>query len=163
MLDELITNLETLSDEIQSKVLPENIREGIKLFNVDGALISTDTSDSSAVAEDIIRGKTAYINGGKVVGTLYVKCRTFATIEEMEAQSDVLDEDTYGVVYGTTYVGTYRLDNGTWTQIGDSTQEQQIMDVLNEIADTTDQYEGTGGTDEEISAVLDQILEGGSV
>lgn len=96
-----------------------------------------------------------------ITGTLQGTARTFSTISEMEQHSD-LPEDTFAIVYGTSYIGTYRLDNGNWTQIGDSTQEQQIMDVLNDIDGTTDQYEGVGGTDEEISDVLNQI-KGGNV
>lgn len=86
---------------------------------------------------------------------------TFSTIEEMNEHTD-LPEDTYAIVYGTTYLGTYRLDKGVWTQIGDSSQGQQIMDALNEVTATSDQYEGDGGTDEEINEVLNTIL-GGNV
>lgn len=81
----------------------------------------------------------------------------FATIEEMEAYENP-SEDQYAIVYGTTYIGTYRYDNNNWIQIGDSTQEQEIMDVLNDVINTTDQYEGKGGTDEQINSVLDDIL-----
>lgn len=86
---------------------------------------------------------------------------TFATVEEMNKHTE-FKEDTYAIVYGTSYVGTYRLDNGSWTQIGDSTQEQQIMDILNTISGTAEQYEGNGGTDTEINTVLDNII-GGNV
>ena len=84
---------------------------------------------------------------------------TFSTVEEMHEHTD-LAEDTFAIVYGTSYIGTYRLDNGTWTQIGDSTEEQQIMNVLNDVVASTEQYEGTGGTDEEINEVFDNILGG---
>ena len=54
-----------------------------------------------------------------VTGTAPV---TFSTIEEMNEHTD-LAEDTFAIVYGTSYVGTYRLNNGAWTQIGNSTEE----------------------------------------
>lgn len=95
-----------------------------------------------------------------ITGTLQYMVKTFATIEEMNSLASSLPEDTIGVVYGITYGGTYRLDNGEWTQIGDSTDEQKIMNVLNQIDGIADQYEGVGGTDEEINAVLDTIIGG---
>lgn len=97
-----------------------------------------------------------------ITGTLQYMVKTFATMEEMNNAASTLPEDTIGVVYGITYGGTYRLDNGSWTQIGDSTDEQKIMNVLNEIDGKGDQYEDVGGTDEEINVVLDNII-GGNV
>lgn len=127
MLDTLIENLNTIYSELISKVKPENIKNGIKIFGI--------------------------------TGTLPTNCKTFSTLDEMN-NSGITEEDTYAIVYGTTYVGTYRMDNGSWTQIGDSVDNQKIMDVLNEITNTEDQYEGEGGTDEEISTVLNNIIGG---
>lgn len=98
-----------------------------------------------------------------VSGTVPTNCKTFSTIEEMAAYEGALEDD-YAIVYGTTYIGTFRYDSGTWNQIGDSSDEQKIMDVLNQVMLPVEQYEGNGGTDEEINAVLDNILgEGGNV
>jgi hypothetical protein len=126
-LDTLISNLTQIQNEVSSKILPENIRQGVTIFSVEGILPSN--------------------------------CRTFATIAEMEAW-DTAIEDDYAIVYGTTYIGTYRYDDKQWVQIGDSSDEQRIMDILNRILLPEEQYEGNGGTDEEISAVLDEVLNG---
>jgi hypothetical protein len=97
-----------------------------------------------------------------ITGTLQYMVKTFATIEEMNSATN-LPENTIGVVYGITYVGTYRLDNGEWTQIGDSTDEQNIMNTLNLVDGKADEFEEVGGTDEEINTVLEEILTGDNI
>lgn len=47
-------------------LIAANIRAGLTIFNVDG----TFTSDANALAEDILSGKTAYVKGDKVTGTM---------------------------------------------------------------------------------------------
>ena len=51
-------------------LLPEYIKKGITLGGVTGTLESLDTSDATATAEDIAWGKTAYVKGEKITGTL---------------------------------------------------------------------------------------------
>ena len=54
--------------ELMGAVFPDV--PSIKLPQYGGGLVSfDDTSDADAVAEDITQGKTAYVNGVKVVGT----------------------------------------------------------------------------------------------
>ena len=50
-------------------LLPEYIKKGITLGGVTGTLESLDTSDATALPEDILWGKTAYVNGEKITGT----------------------------------------------------------------------------------------------
>ena len=45
MLDELIENLNTIDTEIQTKILPENIKKGVVIFGVEGTY-------EGSVAED---------------------------------------------------------------------------------------------------------------
>ena len=51
-------------------LLPEYIKKGITLGGVTGTLESLDTSDATATPEDILEGKTAYVNGKKITGTM---------------------------------------------------------------------------------------------
>ena len=50
-------------------LLPEYIKAGITLAGVTGTLEDLDTSDATATAEDILYGKTAYVDGKKITGT----------------------------------------------------------------------------------------------
>ena len=72
-----------------SNLTAGNIRNGVKIFNVTGSYAGssssggTDTSDATATAKDIARGKTAYVQGKKITGDLYEvakgETKTFVT------------------------------------------------------------------------------------
>ena len=65
MASELQTNLQKILNEKETKIIPENIKAGVQIFDIQGNF----TSDADATAEDIAKDKTAYVNGEKVVGT----------------------------------------------------------------------------------------------
>ena len=70
-MSELKTNLQEILQEKQEKIIPENIKSGVTILGVNGTLeTGTDTSDATAIADDIIQGKTAYGADGKLTGTL---------------------------------------------------------------------------------------------
>ena len=56
-----------------------NVLRGMLNALVDGATL--DTSDATATAADILKGKTAYVNGEKITGTYEV-----AEVEEPAAE-----------------------------------------------------------------------------
>lgn len=96
MSKELIDSLNMITTEKATKILPENIKKGVQIFNVTGTL-----EPNASIVEGV---------------------KLFKTIEEMNEHTD-LAEDTFAIVYGTSYIGTYRLNNGAWTQIGNSTEK----------------------------------------
>ena len=56
-------------DSNNGNLLPEYIKKGITLGGVTGTLESLDTSDATALPEDILWGETAYVKGKKITGT----------------------------------------------------------------------------------------------
>lgn len=69
-MTELESNLRSIQAEKNSKLIPDNIRAGVKIFDVTGTVEVMDSSDATASASNILSGKTAYIKGGKVSGTM---------------------------------------------------------------------------------------------
>ena len=57
------------SDSNNGNLLPKYIKKGITLGGVTGTLESLDTSDATALPEDILWGETAYVKGKKITGT----------------------------------------------------------------------------------------------
>lgn len=51
---------------VDPNLLAENIKSGVTISGITG----TFTNDGTATASDILTGKTSYVNGGKVTGTM---------------------------------------------------------------------------------------------
>ena len=79
-MSDLKTNLQEILQEKQDKIIPENIKKDVQIFDVIGTMNGgIDTSDANATASDIAQNKTAYVNGEKVTGILplFPNSRTF--------------------------------------------------------------------------------------
>ncbi len=59
-----------ISNEEQAKLVSGNIKSGVTVLGVSGKSSVVDTGDATAAAGTIISGKTAYVNGTKVTGSL---------------------------------------------------------------------------------------------
>lgn len=69
----ILEKAKQILDEKNNKLLAENIKKGVQIFDVVGTLESgVDTSDATAIADNIEQGKTAYVNGQKIEGSLPV-------------------------------------------------------------------------------------------
>lgn len=70
-MSQLKVNLQEILAEKQQKIIAENIRRNVSVFGVVGTLDEgIDTSDANAVASELIKNKTAYVNGQKVTGEM---------------------------------------------------------------------------------------------
>ena len=86
---ELEQLLNTIKTEKDTKIIPENIKKGVTIFNVQGAAESgIDTSDATASENDIVSGKTAYVNNEKITGTVVEDVNT-SMAYELSAFNDI--------------------------------------------------------------------------
>lgn len=75
-MSELKTNLQEILKEKQDKIIPENIKKDIQIFDVIGTYEGSgggiDTSsDNPITADDVAQGKEGFVNGEKVIGNAY--------------------------------------------------------------------------------------------
>lgn len=73
MASSLEDKLNLILEDKNTNLLPENLKQGVTCLGVEGTMqAGIDTSDANATANDIVEGKTAYVNGEKITGTLSV-------------------------------------------------------------------------------------------
>lgn len=76
------------SSSNNGNLLPEYIKKGITLGGVTGTLEILDTSDATAIPEDILWGETAYVDGEKITGTKVV------TVAQAKESQKIFEENT---------------------------------------------------------------------
>ena len=119
---------------IDSNIVAENIREGVEILGVEGT-----------------------VHEGAQGVVLY------STIAEMEEDTSQ-DEGTYGVVAGTNFEGVYKYTDSAWVIVGDPVEALVAFNELADVVGDDIEYEGLGGTEEEITEILEDVIgeEGGA-
>ncbi len=69
-MNPLLQKLTDIKNEKDQYLVPENVRKDVEVLGITGTLEELDTSDATALARDIASGKTAYVKGRKITGTL---------------------------------------------------------------------------------------------
>lgn len=100
MANKLQNKLDAILEDKNTNLLPENLKAGVTCLGVEGVMqAGINTSDATATSVDIVYGKTAYVNGEKVEGS--VQERTADTVSTLAA-NEVVDVSNSGVVYAKT-------------------------------------------------------------
>ena len=75
-----------VTSSIDSDIVAGNIKKDVEILGVTGTLEEgIDTSDATATADDILEGKTAYVNGVKLTGTMENLSNTITEQENLIA------------------------------------------------------------------------------
>lgn len=130
--DEIINSTSELSATIGASTIQNadpfltasNIASGKEIFGVEG----TFTSDATAVASNLIKDKTAYVNGQKITGLLDVIASKELTVANVQ---DILTED--GQVDTTVNYILLDLANG----LGDNQIYNKTTDLTAKVNYTT--------------------------
>lgn len=124
-----------LSAADKAKLIPGNIKKGVTFFQgTSKEVVGTFTSDANAAASQILSGKTAYVNGVKVTGTMTVKIDSIGPIPpdswvgtspKYSSEASVIGNRyalclLHGLTGQNSEALTFRIElyrNNTWTKI----------------------------------------------
>lgn len=129
-----------------SDLIASYIQKGITIGGITGTLEVLDTSDATATPEDIAYGKTAYVNGKKIIGTYIGKNNMMISLETKEIENGfkliATIKDTEKEVSGYTFF----LNNKKYKEI--TTGEKSIeIDVTDQEFSTIECFADAKCTD----------------
>lgn len=143
MANELQTKLDTILEDKNTNLLPENLKAGVTCLGIEGTMeAGVDTSDATATAEDLAEGKTAYINNEKIEGTVPVLAG-WGNEKVLACDRDsvyfVPDDDNSSITVYTSDTGNACFTvYGTYKKAGIiESEEYNTRVMLDNISDTT--------------------------
>ena len=120
---------EQILQEKEEKIIAENIKKDIQIFDVTGNLEEgIDTSDANATENDLVEGTSAYVNGVKIEGTL-IDAREQSSVTDIDGEISYFSgddnttilcyetsDDTPDIVIGNSNQIYGNLDNAQFTE-----------------------------------------------
>lgn len=98
-----------VTSAIDSNIQADNIKKGVTILGVSGKSSVVETDDATASNSDIASGKTAYVNGSKVVGVIVDRRNSGASI----VGADVTGTNPYRVTITGTGSSTTEIINSS--------------------------------------------------
>lgn len=85
---------QSILNEKDTKIKPENIKKNVQVFDVVGTLDGIDTSDATATSGDLVMDATAYVKGVKISGSIrdYRSESGISDFEDAEYSGDVPED-----------------------------------------------------------------------
>lgn len=111
----------------------EQIKADEIVLGVSGKESVVDTSDATAAADDIIRNKTAYVNGEKVTGTILDSSGRLLDAA-IQVSTKSLHHEQFDIEFSTSYAGGDRVIRDFDDIILGATNEQ-VANAINLTAD----------------------------
>lgn len=128
-MSELKTALNAILTEKENKILPENIKSGVQIFDIEGTLVEgggEGTEDATATTSDVLYPKTFYAKGEKQTGAIVPEysigsytLNTNVTGSTSYYVLDFLPEQNIGIILKTLndttlYIAKYDTDTGDY-------------------------------------------------
>ena len=93
-------------------LISDNIKSGVSIFGISGSSSVVDTADADAVEGEIFSGKSAYVNGNKITGTM-VNNPQFGDNDASQVLNTASNPGTYDIATCATTYNTTNLSAGT--------------------------------------------------